>query len=669
MRLIAGLLLVVVLAGGQAAGAGSTQRSGDHAGSGDHVGSLVRQAAGVDSPRVNWHPYSQGLPSYAMVMAVASQPPGGDIVYAGAYEPPGLWRSADRGASWQMDDRGLEGSPVYALHWDAVRGCWWAGARDGLYTRPAGGAAWQPAGRAGRIVYALAEDDAGLVYAATEDGLFRFDGAGASEVPLAGREQGAMAVLAVAVSPDGRMLLAGTAGQGLWLSRDGGATWSAAAVTGSESAQALAHAYVTAVFVTTAFLGAQPSAADSANSAGALAYASTSRHAYRSADGGVTWQVIDALDGRVQAFAAGPDGVLHAAMAGRVARSSDGGLTWSSYTAGLREGEKVLDLAVAPGDPDAVYAGAWDGFYASGDGGQNWAKGGDGLGLPDVNVLAWDASGSLLAGTRSGLFRRLSATAAWEAVPGVQGWPVLSIARAGDGLTFYAGCSGALFRSTDAAATWSEVTSELSGFGIAGLVVDLVDPDHLTAWVAFGRVHEGQDGGRTWVARWEGLGDVRPITAIHRGSAGQQYVGTEDGIFRWSAAAQAWQPLSFPLVLPTIFAVGTDAREPAAVYAGATDGLWRSPDRGQTWRRWGAGLDGVTVTRLAISPTDREIAFAGTRHAGLYVTADRGATWQPAWGDRLATSSVRDILFSDDGRTVYVASDRGIWQGEVYAAR
>ena len=660
VRLIAGLLLVVALAGGQAAGAGSPRKVGDHAGLGDHAGSPLP---------VHWQPYSQGLPSYAMVTAVASQPPGGDIVYAGTYEPPGLWRSADRGSSWQIDDRGLEGSPVYALHWDAVRGCWWAGTRNGLYTRPAGGLAWRTAGEVGRIVYALAEDGAGALYAATEDGLFRFDGANTSEVTPAGGEQGAMAVLAVAVSPDGRTLLAGTAGQGLWLSRDGGATWSAATVTGSETDQALAHAYVTAVF-----LDARPSIANSAAEAGAgssaasVAYASTSRRAYRSADGGATWQAIETLDDRVQAFATGPHGDLYAAMAGRVARSSDGGLTWTHHAAGLREGEKVLDLAVAPGDPLVVHAGAWDGLYASTDGGQNWAKRGDGLGYPDVNALAWDASGNLLAGTRSGLFRRSSDGASWEAIPGVQGRTVLSIARAGDGRSFYAGCSGGLFRSTDGAATWSEVASELRDFGIAGLVVDPADPDHLTAWVAFGRVHESQDGGRTWVARWEGLGDVRPVTAIHRTSAGQQYVGTEDGIFRWSAAGRAWEPLSFSLVLPTIFAVVTDARDPAAVYAGATDGLWRSPDRGQSWRRWGTGLEGVTVTRLAVSPVDRQVAFAGTRHAGLYVTGDRGATWQPAWQDRLALAAVRDILFSDDGRTVYVASDRGIFQGEVHAA-
>jgi photosystem II stability/assembly factor-like uncharacterized protein len=80
-------------------------------------------------------------------------------------------------------------------------------------------------------------------------------------------------------------------------------------------------------------------------------------------------------------------------------------------------------------------------------------------------------------------------------------------------------------------------------------------------------------------------------------------------------------------------------------------------------------MEGMTVTALAISPADTRIVLAGTRHAGLYMTVDGGATWQPAWDGRLATASVRDILFSRDGRMVYVASDQGIWQGGVNGAR
>lgn len=602
----------------------------------------------------HWQPFSQGLPTYALAVTVALQPTDPATIYVGTYEPPGLWRSGDRGDSWVMDDQGLGDSPVYALHWDAVRKRWWVGARDGLYTRPSADTPWQAARLGEHAVYALTEDEQGRLYAGTEDGLFRSDDMNSWETMPLADDQAGMVVLALDVSPDGRTILAGTAGQGLWISRDGGVAWTLVGNQATDAGKALVQAYVSAVL-----FDPRP---------GGTAYASTSERAYRS-DDGAAWQAIPALEGRVHAFAIGRDGSVYASLAGAVTRSVDDGRTWEMFGAGLRPGDKVLDLTVAPDNPALVYAATWDGLYASTDGGQNWAQLGNGLGYTDANVLAWDGAGNLLAGTRAGLVCRASAQTAWQSVPGIQGRPVLSIAAAGDGRSLYAGCSGGLFRSTDGGQTWSEVASELSDDGIAGLVVDPTDPDHLHAWVAFGRVHESRDGGRSWDARWEGLGDVRPVAAIHRSAAGQLYVGAEDGLFRWEAAGKAWQPLPFTLAAPTVFAVGTDARDPDALYAGATDGLWRSPDGGQTWGRWGKGLAGVTVTALAISPMDQRIAFAGTRHVGLYVTEDGGTTWQPAWEDRLGTASVRDIVFSADGKAVYIASDRGIWQGEAHGAR
>lgn len=615
-----------------------------------------------------WQPFDQGLPTYALIVTVAVQPSDPATIYAGTYEPPGLWRSDDGGSSWIPDDQGLGGSPVYALHWDAVRQHWWIGARDGIYTRPSLEAPWQAATLGERAIYALAEDGQGRLYAGADDGLYRSDDADAWEtLPLAD-DQAPIAVLALDVSPDGRTVLAGTAGHGAWISRNSGVAWSPAGAQATDTGETLAQAYVSAVL-----LDSQP---------GGAAYVSTSERAYRSEDG-TAWQAIPALAGRVHAFASGQEGHMYAALAGQVARSVDEGRTWELVDAGLQPGDKMLDLAVVPDSPALIYAAAWDGLYVSLDDGQSWTRRSESLGYPDVNVLAWDGTGNLLAGTRAGLFRRAAnpgAETAWQPVPDIQGRPVLSIAEAEDGRSFYAGCSNGLFRSTDGGQTWREVASELSGASIAGLLIDPTEPDHLHAWVAFGRVHESRDGGRNWAARWAGLGDVRPVAAIHRSATGQMYVGAEDGVFRWEPASQAWRPLPFPLAASTIFVVGTDARDPDALYAGATDGLWRSPDGGQTWSRWGASLDsalprsgcdlkGMTVTSLAISPADQRIAFAGTRHMGLYVTNDGGATWQPTWEDRLATASVRDILFSNDGQVVYVASDQGLWLGEGYGAR
>ncbi len=613
------------------------------------VGSQVA-AAGESSPLTwQWQPYNQGLVPHAMVMTVAVQSDHPATLYAGTYEPPGLWRSDDGGDSWVVDDQGLRGSPVYAAHWNDMRSRWWIGARDGLYTRTSVAAAWQPAGLEGvRGVYALAQDKSGRLYAATEDGLFRTDDMKSWQAVPVVRVGAEPAILALAVSPDGRTLLAGTRGQGAWLSSNGGAGWSPATGPGAET------------FVTALMFAPEPAA---------VAHAGTGAGIYRSTNGGKTWQAVNGLQSQAYEFAAGTDGSLFAALAGQVARSTDGGLSWTLHGAGLRPGERLLDLTPDPDNPALLFAAAWDGLYVSQDRGESWSKPDEGPGYPDVNTLAWDSTGNLLAGTRLGLYRRTPDAGAWETAAGIQGRPVLTIAQAGEGQDLYAGCSGGLFRSTDGGETWAEVISELSDDGIAGVVIDPADPNHLQAWVAFGRVHESRDGGVNWIPRWEGLGDVRPVTAIHRSVTGEIYAGAEDGLFRWQAAGEVWQSLSLPLVAPTVFVIETDARDTGAVHAGATDGLWRSQDDGSTWRRWGKGLEGITVTAISVSPTDRQSAFAGTRHAGLYMTANGGATWEPAWKDRLASASVRDILFNAEGTTVYVASDRGIWQGKVRDAR
>jgi photosystem II stability/assembly factor-like uncharacterized protein len=599
-----------------------------------------------------WQPYSQGLPTYAMVVTLAVQPSDPSLLYAGTYEPPGLWRSDDRGRSWETDDLGLGGSPIYALHWDALRQRWWVGARDGLYTRPEATSHWEPSGRRGHAVYAIAEDGTGQLYWAGEGGLSRSSDGQRWESLAIPFDQPRTAILSLAVTRDGRTLLAGTAGEGLWISRDGGADWSAAAACAAETGGALGQAYVSAVLVDQAEVG--------------TIYASTSESAYRSEDVGATWARLVGLEGRVHGFAGGADGGIYAALAGQVARSSDGGRTWEIDGQGLRAGDKVLEVAVSPDGPALVYVAAWDGVYASSDGGRSWERRSNGLGHSDVNVLEWDGAGDLLAGTRSGLYRKARSEAAWSAVLCSDGRAVLALVDAGNGSDFYAGLSGGLARSADGGRTWSEVRSEMTDDALAGLVVDPADTDHLYAWVAFGRVHESWDGGLSWEARWEGLGDVRPVSALYGGADGQLFAGAEDGLFRWEQSAARWQWLPLPLHAPTVFGVACAAGDKRTIYAGATDGIWHSPDGGTTWARWGRGLQGVTVTVVSISPTDARIAFAGTRHAGLYSTVDAGTTWRPIWTDDLATASVRDILFSGDGATIYVASDRGIWRGALH---
>jgi photosystem II stability/assembly factor-like uncharacterized protein len=593
--------------------------------------------------RVNlsrWEPFSQGLPSYALTLAVAADPSQPGVLYAGTYHPPGLWRSDDDGQTWLRDNQGLENQPVFTLHWDPVRSRWWAGAGDGLYSRSAQGEAWQPANLPRNPAYALAQDRVGqLVLALVGTGLFRSADGETWSPLLMGQPSAESNVLALAVSPDGHDLYVGTAGEGLWISHHAGATWS--------SVPQMAGDYVSALLI-------DPEA-------GAWAYARTLKQVYRSDDRGRTWTPVPDLDRRAYGFALGADGAHYVGLNGQVARSDDGGLHWTFFDSGLHPGTDVLDLAVVSHDPARLYAAAWEGFYRSEDGGQTWKRCSEGLGNVEVDALAWDDQGRLLAGTRMGIYRRAPDADEWEPVPqGFQDRHVQVLESGPGSQVFYAGTDAGLLRSEDGGQTWVEVASGLTGRGMPDLAVDPQSPEHLYIRLKFERVYESWDGGQNWEARWEGLGAAREVISIDLGSSGLLVAGANDGLFRWDSGEGHWQRVAPGLEGQTVFTVVIDPQDETLVYAGATDGLWRSQDGGDSWSRWGDGLAGITVTAVGLDPADEQVAYAGTMYEGLYVTEDGGATWQPVRHGMLATASVRAILLNPNGLGVYVATDQGV---------
>src|SRR3989442_8655657 len=64
----------------------------------------------------------------------------------------------------------------------------------------------------------------------------------------------------------------------------------------------------------------------------------------------------------------------------------------------------------------------------------------------------------------------------------------------------------------------------------------------------------------------------------------------------------------------------------SAVFAAASDGVYRSSDGGRSWGRW--GVDAGEVWNIAVTPSDSRTLYASTQPAHFFVTRDRGETWQ-----------------------------------------
>ena len=100
--------------------------------------------------------------------------------------------------------------------------------------------------------------------------------------------------------------------------------------------------------------------------------------------------------------------------------------------------------------------------------------------------------------------------------------------------------------------------------------------------------------------------------------------------------------------------LASDPNERAHVWAASRDGVWRSIDRGVTWRR--AGLDGRVVKALAVSPHDARTVLAGLKPAGVALTRDGGDRWHELHGFRAARRFWWWSPADPPGRVPYVSA-------------
>ncbi|MER7833778.1 1,4-beta-glucanase [Streptomyces sp. NPDC095602] len=174
------------------------------------------------------------------------------------------------------------------------------------------------------------------------------------------------------------------------------------------------------------------------------------------------------------------------------------------------------------------------------------------------------------------------------------------------------------------------------------------------------------------------IGGTGFITGVlfHPMVRGLAYARTDiGGAYRWDDHAARWTPLTDHLGwddwnLLGVEAMAVDPAHPDRVYLalGTYTQPWsgngavlRSDDRGRTWARTdlgvklGANEDGRgTGERLLVDPRDPATLWLGTRHDGLLVSRDRGATWATAPFPATPSATGQGVtLLVAAGRTVY----------------
>ncbi|MBN1221478.1 MAG: hypothetical protein JXM69_21335 [Anaerolineae bacterium] len=205
-----------------------------------------------------------------------------------------------------------------------------------------------------------------------------------------------------------------------------------------------------------------------------------------------------------------------------------------------------------------------------------------------------------------------------------------------------------LFRSTDAGATWLDMTQTLSPFSIADIAVPPHSPDGQTVFAALeysghtGGIYHSIDGGRTWTAAMTGLIDLGVsrlfISPNFGGDAGPggglmladtTYAGlhsTVDGGRHWTPLTQLDPNAPGSGSNTGAAAIGCNGVVLASQSFEAMPGVFRATlAEDGNLSEWQQVLD-MPLTLLAIAPDDRTAFGFG---ATLWRSPDSGLTWQP----------------------------------------
>lgn len=309
-------------------------------------------------------------------------------------------------------------------------------------------------------------------------------------------------------------LYAGTVGQGVQRSRDGGEHWE------SMNFGLPPHSNVRAL----AAHPQQPS----------LLFAGTDQGCFKSQDGGLSWKPLRTFDETIELWSfyicpQNPALLFAGTRPARLYASRDGGQTWTQLPVDLPPTARVTAIATDPEDTDTVYIGIEvGGLLRSVDGGRRWESINEGLTDPDIHSLCVSASSppTLHVATASEIFRSQDWGEHWHPVHIKAHLPISyirAILVAPDNYTvIYSGAGiapsgpeGGVYRSTDLGQTWARFDAGVTlGSTIWTVAVNPAQPRRIFAGTLRGQLICTLDGGRVWQDHGTDFEELRVLLCV-----------------------------------------------------------------------------------------------------------------------------------------------------------
>jgi photosystem II stability/assembly factor-like uncharacterized protein len=331
---------------------------------------------------------------------------------------------------------------------------------------------------------------------------------------------------------------------------------------------------------------------------------------------------------------------------------------WEDVSYGTGETDFTA-VAVDPENPRRLFAGAGGSLYLSTDGGLTWRRTLDLRGGRSQAVsTARDTSGRELENEIEDRVQELREEALEEAKKEIADETGMTDDAAAEDLAeerideeedrLRDEARAEVLARRQAASTGGPAVDAARAFGEQAQSLDprrilrleaLAGGRLLAATTSSLRVSD--DRGETFDELVVGQGNVDVEVRAAAGSDGVLYAGTPSGLFRSTDGGAQWAPLTD---LPPGTPVNDLALRDEAVLVASEFGVWRSADRGITFvpvLQPGSPL-GLLVRAVAFDEGRPQRAFAGTVE-GLYRSDDGGESWRRLEPDGLLSREVTDV--------------------------
>ncbi len=308
--------------------------------------------------------------------------------------------------------------------------------------------------------------------------------------------------------------------------------------------------------------------------------------------------------------------------------------------------DRVVDVEVHPTKPHIMYAVTEEAVYKTRDGGQAWVRLSEGLSRVRVMNVAIDPqfSASVFAGTLAdGVYKSPDGGQRW--LPrnvGLQKGTISAnvnqlVFHPTDTQTLYAATTVGVFKSMNGGQSWHERMRDMTEINfIVALAVDPIRPNILYAGTS-GGVYRSVDGADSWTKINHGLVPEDATMAsmalgvntllIDPANPDIVYAGSTQGLFKTLNGGESWTTMATALGPLYVSSLTLAHGNSHLLHMGTSRGMFESQDSGHTWIARNEGLNNMNIRAIAMHPTNARVLYVGTNGGGLFQSHDGGHSY------------------------------------------